>query len=775
MFRFCCLVLLLAVLMVSAAPSFGQEPAPPDAAVQAPELTAEEARALAQMLQDDQARQALVEKLQAVAEAREAEETTDSAADETLPSQVAQATRNAAESVATLLQRVLRDLQGLTRIGDGRAADYAALGQMLLELGIVIVVTVGVFALLNRLAQRIFARLARMSDSSGVIAGLGLLLASILLDALMIVVAWAIGYGVAVFALGSAGEMDIVQTLYLNAFLAIELTKVGLRGIFSPRYGDLRIVPLSDMTAAYWYLWLGRLVSLLGYGSLVVVPIVNTSMSFAVGRSLQVLIALAGVVMAIVVILQSRGAVREGLRRRAEARGDVTSRMLASAGRVWHVLAITYVVVFFAIWVSRPGEALSYMLTATGKSLIAVLVGFLVVTAVSRAILGGLRVPQEMRERLPLLESHLNAFVPNILKVVRVAAFILVVAAVLDAWGVADIGGWLVSSTGQAFIAAVLSAAAILLVSWLIWLAMSSWVEYRLNPNVGTVATARERTLLQLLRNAVTITLATLALMLALSQLGVDIGPLLAGAGVLGLAIGFGAQKLVQDVITGVFIQFENAINEGDVVTAGGITGVVERLTVRSVGLRDLSGVYHIVPFSAVDTVSNFMREFSFHLAEIGVAYREDIGEVKAAMLQAFEELRGTEHGSAILDDFEMHGVTTFGDSAVVVRGRIKTLPGSQWAVGRAYNEIVKKVFDERGIEIPFPHRTIYWGEDKQGKAPPLRLARAAGDEKERRGKAVTEEDEKPPAESSQDSGVGGAQELIPPGPKEVSTESDER
>ena len=730
MFRFLRPAILL-ILLLLAAPSFAQEQ---QSEPGAPEITAEEARVLSQLLQDDASRQALVDKLNALADERAAAEQ-QAGEDESLPRRVAEATRGAAESVATLLQRILRDLQGLATIGDGRAADYAALGQTLLELAIVVVVTVGVFALLNRLAQRLYARLARLSDRSGFIACLVLLLASILLDAFMIVVAWGIGYAVAVFALGSAGEMDLIHTFYLNAFLVIELTKVALRGIFSPRYGELRIVPLSDLTAAYWYLWLGRLVSLLGYGTLVVVPIVNAHMSLAVGRSLQVLIALAGVVMAIVVILQSRGAVRDGLRRRAEVRGSMGSRMLASVARFWHVLAIAYVLVFFAIWVSRPGDALPYMLSATGKTLVAVLVGFLVVTGIARAIQGGLRVPQDMRERLPLLESHLNAFVPNILKVVRVVAFLLVVAAVLDAWGVADVGGWLVSPTGQTFIAAVLSAAAIVVVSWLVWLAVSSWIEYRLNPNIGRVATARERTLLQLLRNAVTIVLATLAIMLALSQLGVDIGPLLAGAGVIGLAIGFGSQKLVQDVINGLFIQFENAINEGDVVTAGGITGAVERLTIRSVGIRDLSGVYHIVPFSAVDTVSNFMRGFSYHVAAMGVAYREDIGEVKQAMLDAFEELRGTEHGATILGDLDMQGVTEFGDNAVVVRARIKTLPGSQWGVGRAYNEIVKRVFDERGIEMPFPHRTIYWGEDKQGKAPPLRVAKDGGEE-EKKGEA---------------------------------------
>ena len=177
-------------------------------------------------------------------------------------------------------------------------------------------------------------------------------------------------------------------------------------------------------------------------------------------------------------------------------------------------------------------------------------------------------------------------------------------------------------------------------------------------------------------------------------------------------------------MITGVFIQFENAINEGDVITVGGVTGTVERLTIRSVGIRDLSGIYHIVPFSAVDTVSNYMRGFAYHVAEIGVAYRENIAEVKEAMQSAFDQLRGTEHGDALLGDLEMHGVTELGDSAVVVRARLKTKPGSQWAVGRAYTEVVKRVFDERGIEIPFPHQTIYWGVDKDGTAPPLQIAK---------------------------------------------------
>src|SRR5690606_13752324 len=197
---------------------------------------------------------------------------------------------------------------------------------------------------------------------------------------------------------------------------------------------------------------------------------------------------------------------------------------------------------------------------------------------------------------------------------------------------------------------------------------------------------------------------SVLVFMLVLSELGVNIGPLLAGVGVVGLAVGFGAQRLVQDVINGAFIQFENSLNVGDVVEVGGVSGVVERLTIRSVSLRGLDGTYHVIPFSAVETVSNLMKHFSYHVAAINVAYRESIPDVKDAMHEAFQRLKETALAASILGDFEMQGVIEFASSSVVVRGRIKTLPGKQWEVGRAYNELIKAVFDERGIEIPFQH-----------------------------------------------------------------------
>ena len=440
------------------------------------------------------------------------------------------------------------------------------------------------------------------------------------------------------------------------------------------------------------------------------------------GRSLQVAIALVALLLALAAILNKRNALRDHLLDRHGRPSDFFGYLLALVGRFWHLAAIAYVIALFVIWLSRPDGAMTFILSATGRTVAAILIGMLVVSAISRGIAGGLRLPDGVKERLPLLETRLNTFIPKLLRIVRIIVFLAVILALLDVWRALDVSGWLASEFGQDLAESVISAGIVLLIAWLLWLALSSWVEYRLNPQIGKAPTSRETTLLKLLRNAGTIVIAVLGVMLALSELGVDIGPLLAGAGVVGLAVGFGAQKLVQDVITGVFIQFENAINEGDVITVGSTTGTVEKLSVRSVGIRDLNGVYHIVPFSAVDRVSNYMRVFAYHVAAIGVAYREDIAEVKEAMGEAFEMLQATDHAANIIAPLEMHGITEFGDSAITVRARIKTLPGSQWAVGRAYNECIKTVFDRRGIEIPFPHQTIYWGEDKSGRAPPLRI-----------------------------------------------------
>jgi moderate conductance mechanosensitive channel len=209
----------------------------------------------------------------------------------------------------------------------------------------------------------------------------------------------------------------------------------------------------------------------------------------------------------------------------------------------------------------------------------------------------------------------------------------------------------------------------------------------------------------------------------------VNIGPLIAGAGVVGIAVGFGAQKLVQDVITGVFILMEDTISVGDVADVGSHAGLVEALTIRSVRLRDLAGSVHTVPFSAVSSVINMTKDFSHFVLDVGVSYREDTDQVVEVLKEIDAEMRAEpEFARRMIAPIEILGVDSFADSAVIVKARLKTRPIEQWTVGREFNRRMKKRFDALGIEIPFPHLTMYFGVDKQGGAPPahLRISRAA-------------------------------------------------
>ncbi|MBD3237591.1 MAG: mechanosensitive ion channel [Candidatus Eisenbacteria bacterium] len=243
----------------------------------------------------------------------------------------------------------------------------------------------------------------------------------------------------------------------------------------------------------------------------------------------------------------------------------------------------------------------------------------------------------------------------------------------------------------------------------------------------------RVTTLARILRGGGMAILFLVSGMMILTQLGIKMGPVLAAAGIGGLAIGFGAQNLVRDVISGFFILFEDQVRVGDVVQLNGQGGLVEAVTLRHIRLRDLSGTVHYFPNGTIDRVSNMTKEFSYYMIDMGVAYREDVDEVAAVMQRVAEEMRGEEPWSAdILEPLEVLGLDKFADSALVVRARIKTVALRQWAAGREFNRRLKKAFDAAGIEIPFPHRTVYWGQAKDG--TPARLHLGGLDAAERGG-----------------------------------------
>jgi moderate conductance mechanosensitive channel len=224
--------------------------------------------------------------------------------------------------------------------------------------------------------------------------------------------------------------------------------------------------------------------------------------------------------------------------------------------------------------------------------------------------------------------------------------------------------------------------------------------------------TKRADTLASIIRKALTTVLWFIATMTALRQLGFDLAPILAGAGVAGVALGFGAQSIVKDVISGFFLLVENQIRVNDVCVLNGTGGLVEEINLRTTVLRSLDGVVHIFPNGSITSISNMTREFSFYVFDVGVAYKEDTDRVSEVLREVGAGMQEDERfKDAILEPLEVLGVDKFDDSAVVVKARIKTQPIQQWAVGREMNRRIKKRFDELGIEIPFPHMSLYFGE----------------------------------------------------------------
>ena len=233
----------------------------------------------------------------------------------------------------------------------------------------------------------------------------------------------------------------------------------------------------------------------------------------------------------------------------------------------------------------------------------------------------------------------------------------------------------------------------------------------------------RVETLARVFRYVTTVLVSLIAGMLILSEIGVSIAPILGAAGVVGLAVGFGAQSLIKDYFTGFFLLLENQIRQGDVVEAGGKSGLVEEVTLRYVRLRDYDGVVHFIPNNLITTVSNMSRGFAFAVIDANVAYREDLDHVMRVIHRVAAELRNDEvFGPKIIAELEMAGVDKWAESAVIVRCRFKVLPLEQWNVKREFLRRLKKAFDEEGIEIPYPHLTVYPGQLKDGSAPPLRV-----------------------------------------------------
>jgi small conductance mechanosensitive channel len=526
-----------------------------------------------------------------------------------------------------------------------------------------------------------------------------------------------------------------VALAVVNVIAVSSLLRALSGTLLVPGNSDLRPLPIGDETASYIAIWVRRLAAVFFAGYLLTVLMAALGISGSVVGLVARLFGLLMTFMVIALVLQNRRAVQallagtpSGEPKQATGALRSLSILRRYAAGWWHIFAILVLGGVLISWSFGIAGGVAYVLRGSfGTALVliaAVAAGILAQHALTR----GFALSDDLRRRLPTLERRANAYLGIINWAASALIILLAVLSILRAWGINSFA-WVDTDGGKQLTTGFVTILIVLAFAVVVWEVVTNGIERYLHPeNASAPRSARARTLLPLARSVFFILLVLMTSLIVLSQLGIDIGPLLAGAGVVGLAIGFGSQALVRDFITGAFVLMEDQISVGDVVDVGGHSGVIEGISIRTLKLRDFSGAVHTVPFGQITSIVNMTKDFSFYVFEIGVAYREDIERVIEVIKEVGADLRkDPDIGPNITADIEVVGLDSFGDSAIVVKGRIRTQPIMQWTVGRAFNLRLKQRFDEENIEIPFPHQTIYFGEDKNGNAPPMRVAGLEG------------------------------------------------
>jgi small-conductance mechanosensitive channel len=554
------------------------------------------------------------------------------------------------------------------------------------------------------------ARQRRLTGALSALRRLPFLVGRLMLDVVPIALFALVGYLLMGTTLGQPAITRQVIVAVVQAYVVGRLALAVTAMLVSPASPRLRLLHVSDWAADFITRWLRRLViiGLAGY------CVAEVGLLFGMYRTayeaLLKVVALVVHVCLVVAVLQAREPVARRLRARHAARGMWVSA-LNRLSEVWHLIAIFYIMALWLVWAVelRNGylRLINFFLITAG-----VLVAARVIAVV---LLGGfdrLRIGPDTAARHPGLEARLNAYYPFIRGVLLLAIGVATGFALLEAWGFAVIGWFENTGLGSRSVSAITLILVTVVLAVLVWEGANAGIELhlaRLTQAAQLARAGRLRTLLPMLRTVLLVTIVLVVALMVLSEVGVNIAPLLAGAGVIGIAVGFGSQKLVQDLITGLFLLLENAMQVGDVVTLGGLTGTVEALSIRTIRLRAGDGAVHIIPFSAVTTVTNQTRDYSYAVLELSIGLNEEPDRVSAVLKEVAETMRAdTKWANILLDRLDVQGVDKFVDTAWVMRARIKTQPASRWAVGRELNRRIKHKFDELGIESLFTsHRAL--------------------------------------------------------------------
>jgi small-conductance mechanosensitive channel len=532
----------------------------------------------------------------------------------------------------------------------------------------------------------------------------------LLLDLLPVIGFAIAGHIVAATAIGGSDQTRLIILAMVDAYAACSAIICFARMMLSPESARLRLVPISNATALWATVWIRRLtvVGIFGYAIAEVGLLLG--MSNPAHDGVLKLAALIIELSLAVMVLQKRRAVKRRIRARAGAVGPM-ARMRNAIAPIWHWMALFFLAALWFIYALelRNGFAtLMHFFLALVVVMVAVrLVGIVLLGSIDRM----LRVDAELAERYPGLDARLQAYHPVLHGLIRGLLYVGAAILLLEFWGVPLLAWFADSFLGRRLAAGLGTMALTIVLALVVWEGANGAMQLHLahlTQEQQLARSARLRTLLPLLRSTLFVVILVIAGLTVLSEIGLNIGPLLAGAGIIGVAIGFGSQKLVQDLITGVFLLLENAMQVGDWVTVSGLSGTVENLTVRTIRLRAADGSVHIIPFSAVTSVTNTNRGIGNAPVNISLSYMEDTDRVGAVLAEIVAGMRKEpQYAMMMLSGLELWGVDKVDGASVTLTGQIQCTDAGRWPVQREFNRRVKIRFQELGISIWNPAQTF--------------------------------------------------------------------
>jgi small-conductance mechanosensitive channel len=535
--------------------------------------------------------------------------------------------------------------------------------------------------------------------------------------------------GVATLLLGTEiGEPATTRLVILAVANGYALSR-ALICITRALAGPFGLFRVRAETAAYIEIWARRIVTVGVSG----IAFANVALLLGLHRAgyaaLLRLVMLTVHLFVVIIILQCRRQVAEAIRAPAGREGAAASVRNRLAG-LWHYFAIALDLALWAVWALNIRNGYSLLLQYFVGTVAVVLVTRLATIVVLSLIDRGFRISPDILQRFPGLETRANRYLPLLRRIVATLVAFIGFVALLEVWGVDAVVWFYGGQIGSRLLSALATIGIAALAAAVIWEASNALMDRQLNAlsREGHHArAARLRTFQPMLRTILLCTIVAVVGLTALSEIGVNVAPLLAGAGIVGIAIGFGSQKLVQDLITGLFLLLENTVQVGDIVTVSGLSGTVENVSIRTIRLRAGDGSVHIVPFSAVTTLTNSSRGAGNAAVSVNVSYREDTDRAGQVLKDIVAEMRSEpEYRQAIRGDLELWGIDKVDGSMASIVGQIRCTDSGRWPVQREFNRRMKRRFQECGIEIASAGQTIMMQIPAPADVVPASVARRA-------------------------------------------------